>query len=284
VPAGFAFVGTFRPASAVGLDARSDRAVELRVDGQVLEVLEPWRAMRNAHPGAVFLHQGESFRITDLDLATGVANAEPIDAREHTRAVVVRAYDVGLPERERGVGCWTVGVGRASVQSQVVAYKLYRNDEVLSVHALDLPEVALDTRGLSLVPRVALREVLGKDFDLLSALHAAEHALIHAMPLLAMCDRTDAGGASMLADRLRAAPLVLVYDAYEGGSGIVDAAYEHLDELVAIAADMLESCDCELGCPRCVFDRDCGSANADLDRRGALAIMDSLTAREPMSR
>ena len=31
---------------------------------------------------------------------------------------------------------------------------------------------------------------------------------------------------------------------------------------------MVESCDCELGCPRCVFDRNCGNGNEPIDRPG----------------
>jgi DEAD/DEAH box helicase domain-containing protein len=280
VPAGLAYVGRSRPASEVRLDGRPEGAVELRVGGAVIEILERWRAMRQAFTGAVFLHRGESFRVAQLDLEAGVAVAEPYDGEEHTRAVVVRAYGVGEPEESRAIGPWRVGIGDALVRSQVVAYRQFRHDELLAVHPLELPEVVLDTRGLSLVPERELGEILGGGVDPLASLHAAEHALIHAMPLLAMCDRQDAGGASMLLEAKSARPLVLVYDGYDGGSGIVDAAYDHVDALVDIAHDMLATCDCELGCPRCVFDRDCGSGNADLDRPGALQVLASLRPSE----
>lgn len=88
--------------------------------------------------------------------------------------------------------------------------------------------------------------------DLLESLHPAEHALIHAMPLLAMCDRGDAGGVSTITQPTIYGPLVLLYDGYPGGSGIVETAYDHIEELVALTVDMVSRCDCgEGGCPKC---------------------------------
>lgn len=279
LPAGDAFAGTFRPASLVRLDGRSDDAVALEVDGTVVEVLERFRAMRQAHPGAVLLHRGVALRVTELDLGRGVATAVLDGSREHTRATVTRQYRTGEAARTARAGRWRLALGPAQVHSQVTGYKRLRGDEVLASHTLELPAVTLETRALWLEPDGGLSgvlDVVGGRSEPLAALHAAEHALIHALALLAMADRQDTGGASTLCDPATGGPLVLLYDGMPGGSGVVDAAAAHLDELAALAADMVASCDCDTGCPRCVYDRDCGSGNADLDRHGALAVLTSL--------
>ena len=329
------FVGTFRPASAVRLDGQPDGAVVLRVGSDVLEVLDPWRAMRQAHPGAVFLHRGETFRVTGLDLDAGEATAEVATDRDHTRSLVAREHRAGPPDRRGVVGVWDVTVGPAVVRSQVVGYRQYHGDELLGTVPLEMPVATLHTRALRLVPRVDLRTLLGgraqrpagwyraepltshpaadptsgptgaeptgaeplvshpaaypaadptsgpTGAEPLAALHGAEHALIHALPLLAMCDRQDVGGMSTIVDPESGGPSFLVYDAYDGGSGIVDAAYDQIGELSRLAADMLVSCDCETGCPRCVYDRDCGSGNSDLDRHGAVIVLRSLVPGFP---
>src|SRR6266545_3654215 len=41
--------------------------------GRLLEVLSERRAYASAHPGAILYHQGDSYRILRLDLASGVA-------------------------------------------------------------------------------------------------------------------------------------------------------------------------------------------------------------------
>lgn len=52
---------------------------EFRVvcDGEVLEVISRRRAVLEAYPGAIFLHQPESYRVKELDLHRGVVLVEP---------------------------------------------------------------------------------------------------------------------------------------------------------------------------------------------------------------
>lgn len=275
-PAGHTFSGSFRPASAVRLDGRGDESVEVRVGGAVVEVLEHWRACREAYEGAILLHRGQRYRISRLDLEAGRAEADPVFSSEYTEPVVTKDYKLGGADAERVVGPWLVELGPAEIRQQVVAYKLRRGEEVLSATPLSLPAVELHTRAVSMTPIGDLDGILGGARHPLGALHAAEHALIHAMPLLAMCDRGDAGGLSTLAHPGTGGPLLLLYDGFEGGAGIADVAFERLGDLVSIAAEMVGSCDCDRGCPRCVFDRACGNENRPMDRRGALEVLRSL--------
>ena len=276
-PAGASFCGSFRPAGAVRLDGQGTDAVVVQVDGEVVEVLERWRALRAAHPGAVLLHRGQRFRVRHLDLEAGVAEAEPDGGHDHTEAIVARDYALGEPEAETEVGWWRLHLGPARIRQQVVAARLRRGDEVLATTPLDLPPADLDTRAVWMTPTVALDALVGGGCDQLGALHAAEHALIHAMPLLAMCDRGDAGGLSSLG-YAGGGPLVVLYDGHAGGAGIADVAFAHAGPLAALAAEMVAACDCDRGCPRCVYDRACGSGNEPMDRVGAIAVLASLAA------
>jgi DEAD/DEAH box helicase domain-containing protein len=248
----------------------------VRVDGTVVEVLERWRACREAHEGAILVHLGQRYRIEHLDLDAGRAEAVVVPGTEHTEAVTTRDFRLGAAEAARDAGAWRLSLGPTEIREQVVGYKLRRGDEVLATFAVELPAVELATRGLWAEPSVDLAKLLGPGSDRRGALHAAEHALIHAMPLLAMCDRGDAGGLSTVAHPATGGPLVLLYDGYEGGAGIADVAFGCLDDLVAIATDMVASCDCERGCPRCVYDRSCGNENHPMDRLGGLDVLRSL--------
>src|SRR5699024_924508 len=46
-------------------------------DGRLLGTVDAARAHSQVHPGAVYLHQGESFVIEDLDIEEGIAFAAP---------------------------------------------------------------------------------------------------------------------------------------------------------------------------------------------------------------
>lgn len=271
---GSAFSGTFRPASLVRIDGSRDGSVTIRVEGEAVEVLDRWRAVSQAYPGAVLLHRGEALRVLDLDLVGGVATAERTDGAEYTTSRVTRHYQLAPPQRSRSIGPWLVDSGLADIASRTVGYSLHRGSDVVATASLDLPEQVLRTRALRL--SVPYRPSPFDGGFTLAGLHGAEHALIHALALVAMCDRQDVGGLSRLVDPATASSTIVLYDGHEGGSGIVDELYVRLEEVAGLAADMLASCDCEVGCPRCVFDRDCGSANRDLDRVDAQVVLGSL--------
>jgi DEAD/DEAH box helicase domain-containing protein len=170
-----------------------------------------------------------------------------------------------------------LSLGPVEVRNQVVGYKTMRRDKLISEHELRLPPVRLRTEGLWLAAEVPAATLVSPGRHLLGAMHAAEHALILAMPLLAMCDRGDAGGCSTLLHPGAPGPLMLLYDGFEGGSGIVAQAERAFAELVELTLELLSSCDCgEAGCPRCCYSRLCGSDNEPMDRLGAIEMLAAL--------
>lgn len=274
-PAGLAFAGTFRPASEVRIDGRSAASVEVRCAGRLVEQMEEPRALREAFAGAILLHGAQAYRVVELDLEKRVATAETTDALEHTEALAARDYELGEAQARRVVGGWSLEAGAAVVREHVTGYRLVRGSEVVGEQALDLPPVELRTRAVWLRPLDPGAAWAGPH-DPLGALHAAEHALIHGMPLLAMCDRGDAGGLSTLLDRHSGGPMILLYDAFSGGTGIAGVVYADFERLAAICCDMAASCGCRSGCPRCVYDRSCGSRNQPMSREGAVRILAGL--------
>jgi DEAD/DEAH box helicase domain-containing protein len=110
------------------------------------------------------------------------------------------------------------------------------------------------------------------------ALHALEHAAIGLLPLFTICDRWDVGGVSTahLADLGCAA--VVIYDAYAGGVGIAELAYQEAEALLAATVGVIGACACEDGCPSCVQSPKCGNGNDPLDKDGALALLDRILA------
>jgi DEAD/DEAH box helicase domain-containing protein len=278
-PSGYMYAGTERPASVVRIDGRGEDAIEVRAGDDLVEVLERWRAMREAHTGAILIHRGQRYRVVELDLERRVARVEPVQVREHTRSTLVRDFSLGDARLTRPVGPWSLSLGPVVVRSHVVGFKTMRGDEVVAEQELRLPSVPLRTEGLWLAAQVPAGTLVSPGRHLLGAMHAAEHALIHTMPLLAMCDRGDAGGVSTLVHSGAPGPLVLLYDGFEGGSGIVAQAERCFSQLVELTLDLLATCDCGAdGCPRCCYSRLCGSDNEPMDRLGAIELLDALRA------
>jgi DEAD/DEAH box helicase domain-containing protein len=71
-------------------------------------------------------------------------------------------------------------------------------------------------------------------------------------------------------------PAIFVYDAYEGGIGLAEKAYEVLPDLFATALELVRDCWCDKGCPSCIYSPKCGNDNRPLDKEATVMILEDL--------
>lgn len=236
------------------------------------------------HSGAVYLHQGVSYVVDHLDLADGCAlvRAEEPDWSTHARDVTelsvvsVRSYVDAGP-----VGMF---LGEVDVTSQVVSYQRRRiaTGEVIDTRPLDLPARELRTVAVwfTLSPQsLALAGV--QPADVPGALHAAEHAAIGLLPLMATCDRWDIGGLSTALHPDTDAPTVFVYDGHPGGAGFAERAYKTAAAWLRATRVAIAECGCEAGCPSCVQSPKCGNGNNPLSKPDAIRVLDVVLTNLP---
>ncbi|WP_433355833.1 DEAD/DEAH box helicase [Micromonospora saelicesensis] len=236
------------------------------------------------HSGAVYLHQGVSYVVDQLDLADGCAlvRAEEPDWSTHARDVT----DVSVVSVRSYVDAGPVGMflGEVDVTSQVVSYQRRRiaTGEVIDTRPLDLPTRELRTVAVwfTLSPQsLALAGV--QPADVPGALHAAEHAAIGLLPLMATCDRWDIGGLSTALHPDTEAPTVFVYDGHPGGAGFAERAYGTAAAWLRATRDAIAECGCEAGCPSCVQSPKCGNGNNPLSKPDAIRVLDVVLTNLP---
>ena len=243
--------------------------------GRLLGSAGVGQASASVHPGAVYLHQGESYVVDSLDFEDGVAFVHAEDpgyatfARELTDIVVTG-------EGERKIyGPVTVGLVPVSVTNTVIGYLRRRlNGEVIDFVELEMPTRTLDTTAVMCT--ITPEALQHNGIDLLrvpGALHAAEHAAIGLLPLVASCDRGDIGGVSTAVGPVGGLPTIFVYDWYPGGAGFADRGFQKIETWWAATAAAIEACECPLGCPSCVQSPKCGSGNDPLDKAAAVKVL-----------
>jgi DEAD/DEAH box helicase domain-containing protein len=271
------YTGGGWPSHGVGLRVGAGGQVALRTaDGEAVGTVELARACEQAHPGASYLHAGQSWRVVDLDLEGRTATVEADDGGTYTVARTDVAIGVTGCDARRRVGALEVGLGSVEVHQQVTGYQ--RKDAMtgasLGVVPLDLPRSTLTTRAFWYHVPEALLTAAGVDRRAApGALHAAEHAGIGVLPLFTICDRWDVGGVSTLHQPDIGGPAIVIYDGYQGGAGVAELGYEAAERHVRTTADLIEACPCRDGCPSCVQSPKCGNGNDPLDKAGALALL-----------
>jgi DEAD/DEAH box helicase domain-containing protein len=273
------------PAEEVGIRSAS-REKYMVVDAsqgfRLLETVEATIAFFQVHPGAVYLHQGESYLITRLDLAGRTAYAVPSDAGYYTQTKDLTDLHILETREEKAAGTTRAYLGRVQVTTQVVGFRKKRQftEEVLGEEPLDLPPQSFETVALWFeVPQELGLRLGERGLDFPGGLHAAEHAAIGILPLLAMCDRNDIGGLSTPSHPDTGGPAIFIYDAYPGGIGIAEWGYQRLEELWARTLEAVAACTCEAGCPSCVQSPKCGNNNQPLDKEAARRILGALLGR-----
>lgn len=276
-----------RPSAEV--DLRSAGGANVRIvdtgTGALIGDVDEARAHRQVHAGAVYLHQGRTYRIGELDLDRHHALAEEAGQLGYTTRPRSET-DVRMLEELEG-GWWDdveVGLARVEVSTQVTGYEVLRlgSDEVIDRHELDLPPLELRTVAVwYAIADETLTAAGVAPADVPGSLHAAEHAAIGMLPLLALCDRWDIGGLSTALHPDTGRPSVFVYDGYAGGAGLAERSYHRLAEHLALTRGTIATCRCRDGCPSCVQSPKCGNGNDPLDKRGAIRVLDLLLGRAP---
>jgi DEAD/DEAH box helicase domain-containing protein len=265
--------------------------VELRGAGRQMDIVDErtgrtigsvdiYRAHRETHPGAVYLHRGTTYIVTGFRPEEGVicARAEGVDY--FTRVRTEKHTEILETRFSRTVGSARLSLGRIRVTERVTGYehRLARGQKLLTVVPLELEPLVFETQGFWLqIPQQAQEEAERCRLHFMGGIHALEHAMIGIMPLLVLTDRNDLGGISQPAHPQLSGAAVFVYDGIPGGVGLAEQAFPIADELLHRTREAIVSCECELGCPACVHSPKCGSGNRPLDKRAALLLLDAIS-------
>ncbi len=276
-PTGWYWAGRGRP----DVDIRGSGAEPVSIvegsTGRLLGTVDGDAAHSAVHTGALYVHRGETYVVDELDVDDACAAVHPESPEWTTVARDITDLAIVDVDTTRRLGTVTAHTGTVDVTNQVVAYQRRRlgTGEVLAEFPLDLPARQLRTRAvwLTLDERAIERSDVS-DRELPGALHAAEHAAIGILPLLATCDRWDLGGVSTALHPDTGAATIVVYDGHPGGAGFAERGHAVLRRWLTATRATVATCECESGCPSCVQSPKCGNGNDPLDKAGAVRVLD----------
>lgn len=246
---------------------------------EILETIEEDHAFWQLHPGAIYLHQGDSYFVKELDIEKHIALVEPASVPYYTQTLELTDLKVLQKIKEKEFKGVHVCLGVVDVSNQVDGFKKKKHytDEVLGEELLNLPPQRFVTQAVWFdLPSGAVEMIEKSKLDFHGGLHAAEHAAIAILPLFAMCDRNDIGGVSTPFHIDTGRAQIFIYDGYPGGIGIAEKGYEIIEGLWAATLKAIEECPCREGCPACIQSPKCGNNNEPLDKNAAIILLRGL--------
>ena len=268
---------------AQGINIRSTSGENFAIidtaTGSLLETIEASVALFFIFPGAIYLHQGESYLVEELDLAARTAYARLANVNYYTQDKEITDLHILKVIQDKSCRKTRVYLGEVEVTTRVVGFKKKAQftEEVIGEEPLDLPPQRFPTVALWFdLPPEVVSQLYKKQLDFAGGLHAAEHAAIAILPLFALCDRNDIGGVSTTLHPDTGQPQIFIYDAHPGGVGIAEKGFDLVEELWQTTLKAIEECPCQDGCPSCVQSPKCGNNNKPLDKKAAQVLLEGL--------
>ena len=266
----FAWAGPAFPAGDYSLRNMDKSRYKLLVSGRTITEMDETQAFHELYPGAVYLHEGELYEVTKLDLVSRTAEGRPFAGDYYTVPQGEKDTRILGVRREEEIGLTEMHFGDINLNDIVMAFKKlqFHNHQNLGYVDLTLPlQKDYDTESTWLkIPQQVVRvfrENLSFDesrniirnnyFD--GLLHAVESAAM----LVTMTAKEDIGsvtsGNALIPNGEPEEEVFLyIYDRYEGGLGYADKIYDLMPQILERARRLVKGCSCKDGCPACVGD------------------------------
>jgi DEAD/DEAH box helicase domain-containing protein len=237
------------------------------------------KALKECHPGAVYLHRARQYLVERLLFEENDIIVRPSKLNYFTRAKTEKETEIIEIRRSKPAGQFLVREGVLKVTETVTGYekRALPGQELMGVFNLELPSQTFETVGLWVEIETVIKSFIEKKgLHFMGGIHAIEHGAIGIFPLFALCDRNDIGGICYPYHPQVDKAAIFIYDGYPGGVGLAQRGYEIILELLERTLDHLRSCACDDGCPSCIHSPKCGSGNKPLDKAAALLILEGL--------
>jgi len=270
-PASEVSLRTAAPENVVIIDTTPDRP---RVLGEV----DLFSAQVLVHERAIYIHESVQYYVDRLEWGERKAYVHRVDVDHYTyanRAVTLKPLDVFADAPATG---GRRVHGEVMVASLVTLFKKLKfgTDENVGWGPIDLPELELQTTAYWLTAEDAAGGWTRALLDV--ALIGAGRAIQAVAAVLLMVDPRDLGLVSQVRSPHHDAPTIYLYEAVPGGIGLSERLWARHEELVGGAAELIEACPCDAGCPACTGPRLEPGVDA---KRLALRLLAELGAATP---
>ncbi len=288
------WIGQGYPAADISLRTMTDNVYEIidqtGPEPQTVGHIDEMSAFLMVHDQAIYLHQGETYFVRQLDLERKHAYVERVNVDYYTRPHTNISIRIQSTEREKTWRNSRVCFGDLTVTQTVYMFTKIKfgSTDTVGFGNLNLPPRELETAGLWLIPPLeALQLVRAHGRLPQDGLYGIAHVMVQVMPLFVMSDPLDVWPAVDSANT--GLPTIFVYDKYPGGVGFSERAYEEIEQIMQACLSHIETCECEDGCLSCVGAPFSGygepvhefAMRPIPDKEAALCLLHYLLEREP---
>ncbi|GKU95107.1 hypothetical protein SLEP1_g8507 [Rubroshorea leprosula] len=273
-----------RAISIRAIEAERYKVIETRRD-EILEEIEESKAFFQVYEGAVYMHQGRTYLVKDLDISKKIAFCEEADLKYYTKTrdytdIHIIGGKTAYPARvsKDHHTRTTAQANTCKVTTTWFGFRrIWRGSNIVfDTVDLSLPSYSYESQAVWISVSQSVKTEVEKNFLFRAGLHAACHALLHVVPLYMKCNSSDLAPECPNPYEARFVPeRILLYDQHPGGTGVSKQIQPYFTELLGSALELLTCCRCsgDTGCPNCVQNLACGEYNELISKDAAIMII-----------
>ncbi|XP_076899086.1 uncharacterized protein LOC143552854 [Bidens hawaiensis] len=268
----------------------SIRAIESEryqvIDMKDDKLLEESKAFFQVYDGAVYMQQGKTYLVKNLDISTKIASCQEADLKYYTKTRDFTDIEVVNGHCAYPVKICNPQKLKTNAQSNPCKVtttwfgfrRIWKgSNRVFDMVNLSLPSYTYESQAVWIrVPQSIKTAVERENYSFRGGLHAAGHALLHIVPIYIICNSSDLASECVNPHDTRYIPeRILLYDSHPGGTGISAQVQPIFTELLTAALELVTSCYCsgDTGCPNCVQNLSCHEYNEVLHKDAAAMII-----------
>lgn len=268
----FAWSGGEFPAGDFSMRNIEDRRYKLlhKEDGKEITEMDESQAFRELHAGAVYMHDGEAYQVTKLDLESRTAYAVPFNGNYYTVAAGETNVKIIHEQKNTEFARTVLHFGDVNVSDSIYMFKKMQFHNHVNLGYESLPKALskdYDTESVWMrMPENVVQVYRG----LLQVNENTKQvrnnyyegvcfALKNAARMVTMTEQEDIGvitsaNALELAFDTDSDVYLYFYDKYVGGLGFSEKIYDKIDGVIHSAVKLVRGCSCKKGCAACVGD------------------------------
>jgi DEAD/DEAH box helicase domain-containing protein len=228
-----------------------DTTNEERVIGEV----DLFGAPMLVHQEAIYMHESRQYHVDKLDWDRKKAYVKRVDVDYYTDAITKTNIKVLNDDETKQFEDVNLVYGEINVNSVTTGYKKIKffTHENVGAGRVYLPEIEMATSSAWIeLPENIGEKMALNDSDLSGALNAIANVLRNIATVYIMCDPMDIHSVAQLRSPFSNKPSIYLYDNYPGGIGLSFKVFNDPLPTLESALQLVQSCECESGCPSCV--------------------------------
>lgn len=217
----------------------------------VIGEMDTFSALTLLHEEAIYIHQGTQYQVEELDWDEKKAYVTEVDVDYFTDANLAVELKVISEDDQTEFDTHTTAYGDMAVLAKATVFKKIRfnTHDNIGSGPISLPTVELHTTGTWYAFDVPDGWT---EAALTDAMTGAAYAIQSFIPLFVRCDQTDIHVMPQVKAVHTEKPTFFIYDSYPGGIGLSEKIYKEWEVLIEQAAEHVDSCFCDVGCPVCI--------------------------------